>query len=195
VTARPIRRHVWQSSSHAALAFVTAVAVSWCLVQGLAYGADDFPPPPPALDEQPPTLQSEQDPPTAPAVEPQNAPAALPCTDCGHIRSIRQLRTDRVISQPDLYITSPQYLSTRPAEPPRIGPAFSLSWSEGQRARPHVGPVEGPNLTQRITQISYEIVVEFDDGQFARIEQELLGDLRVGDKVRMVNRRPARVYE
>lgn len=36
---------------------------------------------------------------------------------------------------------------------------------------------------------SYEVLVRFDDGRYALYEQEDVSDLRVGDKVRVIDNR------
>src|ERR1041385_5547309 len=54
------------------------------------------------------------------------------CSDCGVVRAIRELRTEREVQRPDVYTSSPQYRDTLPAELPRIGPAISLTWGAGE---------------------------------------------------------------
>jgi len=115
------------------------------------------------------------------------------CNACGVVRSIREIRTERRMSRPDIYVTSPQYLDTRPNEPPRIGPVISFSWGRDDKTQTRVGAVGSPQMQQRFTEITYEVIVRFDDGRFGSIEQEDASDLRVGDRVRVVDKRVERL--
>jgi hypothetical protein len=115
------------------------------------------------------------------------------CMDCGVLRSIREIRTERQLKRPDIYVTSPQYLGTR-EEPPRIGPVISFSW--GNRAddtKTQIGAVGSPQMQQHFIDISYELTVKFDDGRYALIEQDDVGSLGIGDRVRVVDKRVVRM--
>jgi len=117
------------------------------------------------------------------------------CADCGVVRAIREVRTEREAQHPDVYVSSPQYRDTMPAELPRIGPAISLSWGKGERPRTQIGAFNTPEMRHRYIDITYEISVRFDDGRFGNIEQDVSDDLRVGDRVILVNRRLEKVGE
>jgi len=134
----------------------------------------------------PPAPPQEQ---VRPATRPRQA-----CTDCGTVRSIREIRTERLNARPDIYVTSPQYLDTRPYDPPVIGPALSLTWRKGEQPQPRIGAIGSPNDPVRFIDITYEVLVHFEDARFALIEQDDASNLRVGDRVRVINRRvePAR---
>ena len=116
------------------------------------------------------------------------------CNHCGVLRSMREIRTERQIQRPDVYVTSPQYLSTRAAEPPRIGPVISFSWGgRGDATKAQIGAMGSPQMQQRMIDISYELTVLLDDGRYALIEQNDVGDLRIGDRVRMQDKRVVRI--
>jgi hypothetical protein len=116
------------------------------------------------------------------------------CNDCGVLRSVREIRTERQIQRPDVYVTSSQYLSTRAAEPPRIGPVISFSWGgRGDATKTQIGAMGSPQMQQRMIDISYELTVRLDDGRYALIEQNDVGDLRIGDRVRVQDKRVARI--
>jgi len=115
--------------------------------------------------------------------------AVRTCRDCGVVRSIREVRTERTAPTQNVYASSPQYLESRPFAPPVVGPAFSLTWGAGQQPQTSVGAVGSPQMQQRLTEISYEIIVRFDDGRFGLFEQDDPADLRIGDKVVVVNKR------
>ena len=121
--------------------------------------------------------------------------SARTCRDCGIVRSIREVRTERSVSRPDVYTTSPQYLDTRPNEPPRIGPAFSLTWGPGHETQTQIGAVGSPQMQQRYIELSYEIIVRFDDGRFGLIEQQDTDGLRVGDRVQVVDKQVQRIKQ
>jgi hypothetical protein len=111
------------------------------------------------------------------------------CADCGVVRAIREVRTEREAQHPDVYVGSPQYRDTMPAELPRIGPAISLTWGKGERPRTQIGAFTTPEMRHRYIDITYEISVRFDDGRFGNIEQDVSDDLRVGDRVILIKRR------
>ena len=55
--------------------------------------------------------------------------ATSTCRDCGVVRSIREIRTERKASRQDTYVSSQQYLQSRPFDQqPLVGPAISFSW-------------------------------------------------------------------
>lgn len=114
------------------------------------------------------------------------ATATATCRDCGVVRSIREIRTERKASR-DTYVSSPEYLQARPFDQqPLVGPVISFSWGGGTQTQPRVGAVGSPEMQQRFIEISYEITVRFDDGRYGIIEQADPADLRVGDRVRVV---------
>jgi hypothetical protein len=117
------------------------------------------------------------------------------CTDCGVVRNIRELRSEREAQRPDAYISSQQYRDTRPAEPPRIGPAISMTWGPGAPPRTQIGAVGTPGMQRRYIDLTYEVTVRFDDGRFGLIEQDNVGDLRVGDRVIVLNMRVEKLGE
>jgi hypothetical protein len=117
------------------------------------------------------------------------------CRDCGVLRSIREIRTERQISRPDVYVTSQQYLETRQNTPPSIGPVFTLSWGRNEQPQTHVGAVGSPEMQQRFLEIIYEVTVRFDDGRYGLIEQDDVGDLRIGDRIQVVNKRVVRLKQ
>ena len=121
--------------------------------------------------------------------KPQTSPTTT-CRDCGVVRSIREIRTERKASRQDTYVSSQQYLQSRPFDQqPLVGPAISFSWGGGSQTQTTVGAVGSPEMQQRFIEINYEITVRFDDGRYGLIEQADPGDLRVGDRVRLLKGR------
>ena len=114
-------------------------------------------------------------------------PVTGTCRDCGVVRSIREIRTERKAPRQDTYVSSPQYLEARPFDQqPLVGPAISFSWGKNTETQARVGAVGSQEMQQRFIEISYEITVRFDDGRYGLIEQQDPGDLRPGDRVRVV---------
>ena len=121
--------------------------------------------------------------------KPPTTPSAT-CRDCGAVRSIREIRTERKAPRQDTYVSSQQYLQSRPFDQqPLVGPAISFSWGGGSQTQTTVGAVGSPEMQQRFIEITYEMTVRFDDGRYGLIEQADPGDLRVGDRVRLVKGR------
>lgn len=126
----------------------------------------------------------------------QPAPQAarpVTCRDCGVLRSVREVRTERKGRAPDVYVTSPQYQDARPFDKPLIGPAISFSWGAGSSTQPKIGAVGSPEMQQRLIDVSYEITIRFDDGRFGLFDQDNADGLRPGDRVRVVKGRVERI--
>jgi hypothetical protein len=124
----------------------------------------------------------------APAVQP-TPPTSITgtCRDCGVVRSIREIRTERNASRQDTYVSSPEYLQARPFDQqPLVGPVITFSWGGKNQTQARVGAVGSPEMQQRFIDISYEITVRFDDGRYGLIEQQDPNDLRPGDRVKVV---------
>jgi hypothetical protein len=128
------------------------------------------------------------------AVQPKPPPAVTgTCRDCGVVRSIREIRTERKGSQSDTYVASSQYLQSRSFDQqPLIGPAISFSWGANNPTQPRIGAVGSPEMQQRFIELSYEVIVRFDDGRFGLIEQDSADDLRPGDRVKVAKGRVER---
>jgi hypothetical protein len=117
------------------------------------------------------------------------------CLDCGVVRAIREIRTEREAPRPDVYVSSPQYRDTMPAELPRIGPAISMTWGAGERTRTQIGAFGTPEMKHRYIDVTYEVSVRFDDGRFGLIEQDEVGDLREGDRVIVLKRKVEKITQ
>lgn len=144
------------------------------LVAGSVAAADDTPPP--MTDE-------------APAIAAGRA-APVRCDDCGIIQSIRTIEHQRADRRriPN-YMASEQYLDTRRYSEPTVGPIVGMTFGPGQETRSFVGAAGANTMRQSLLEISYEITVRFDDGRHALIEQDDARGMRIGDRVRMVDKR------
>ena len=142
--------------------------------------ADPVPPPPPMPDH---------DTQTTPQTSPSQSNVKGACVNCAVIRSIRQVERERATPrQMPSYISSPEYRnSIGYGGPPLVGPVVGFSFGPGLSNQPVVGAAGSPAMRQRQLQISYEVVVRFDDGRFGLLELEDVSDFRVGDHVRLVD--------
>ena len=127
--------------------------------------------------------------------KPDNSALTGTCRDCGVVRSIREIRTERQSSRPDTYVTSQQYLATRQNTPPSVGPVFTLTWGRNEQPQTHIGAMGSPEMQQRFLEITYEVTVRFDDGRYGLIEQDDVGDLRIGDRIQVINKRVERLKQ
>jgi hypothetical protein len=109
------------------------------------------------------------------------------CENCAVIRSIREIERTRPAPTLQGYIASPQYRDTRTYSEPRVGPVVGFTFGP-QRGGVFFGAAGSPEM-QALKQNSYEVVVRFDDGRYALYEQDDVSDLRVGDKVRVIDNR------
>ena len=110
------------------------------------------------------------------------------CTDCAVIRTIRPLERERATRREmPSYMTSPQYLDTRRYSEPYVGPVLGITFGPGQETKTFVGAAGSPAMRQRILQISYEVLLRYDDGRSGLIEIEDASSFRVGDRVKVVN--------
>lgn len=112
------------------------------------------------------------------------------CPDCGTVRSIREV--DRELPQPRASADPPGYVS--PGDfPGSLGGNLSAGWVATARYRPgdgvsrgYVGAVGSPELQERFTERSYEIVVKLDNGRFQLVREDQPPVWQVGDRVKIV---------
>jgi hypothetical protein len=119
----------------------------------------------------------------------QSANVTGTCVNCAVIRSIRTVERERATPrQVPSYINSTQYESTVAAGgPPLVGPVVGFTFGPGSNNQTFVGAAGSPAMRQRLMQISYEVILRFDDGRFGLLELDDAGDFRANDRVRVVN--------
>jgi len=96
------------------------------------------------------------------------------CRECGVITSIRELQTERAAA------------STVTERMPPVGPVFGFTFGGDAPVKPFVGAVGNQEMRNRLTEISYEIIVRYNDGRFGVVDTRYGADLRVGDRVKVV---------
>ncbi len=163
-----------------ALRLVAGAAALALAGAGAAHAAANVPPPPPADDSTPPRA--------APAPAPKSKAPTGPCVNCAVIRNIRMLETERATRRDmPTYMTSPEYSNTRQYSPAYVGPVLGITFGPGQETKTYVGAAGSQAMRQRILQISYEVLLRYDDGRSGLVEVEDASNFRVGDRVKVVD--------
>jgi len=111
------------------------------------------------------------------------------CVNCAVIRSIRTVERERTTPRRiPTYVNSAQYQNTINAGgPPLVGPVVGFTFGPGSSTQGFVGAAGSPAMRERLMQISYEVILRFDDGRFGLLELDDVGDFRANDHVRVVN--------
>ena len=110
-------------------------------------------------------LSAQQDPPQA-ASNPS-------CHECGVITSVREIQQERADA------------ATVTGRLPPVGPVFNFSFGGDTPSKGNVGAVGNQEMRDRLTEISYEVIVRYNDGRYGVVETRYGADLRVGDRVRV----------
>ena len=106
-----------------------------------------------------------------------------PCARCGTIQSIRQVQVTRPVNVPRVFQNNPMD-QQGPASPVIVGAVVALPFG-GSGEKPFVGGVGTPEMRQRFSEMTYEIVIKLDDGGYARIDRFDGASFQVGDRVRV----------
>ncbi len=111
-------------------------------------------------------LGAQQSPTAADGKEPS-------CRECGVITSIRELQQERASARTDTQRLPP------------VGPVFGFTFGNNAPAKGFVGAVGNQEMRDRLTEISYEVIVRYNDGRSGVLETRYGADLRVGDRVKV----------
>lgn len=119
------------------------------------------------------------------------SPSHAACQTCGVIRSIREIRSERPIPRAGTAVDPRASLAyqTGPGAPLLVGPVIGGTWSASGQTSSFVGARGSDRMVEALQQSSYEIVVRMNDGSFTRVEEGDASDLRVGDRVKIVEGR------
>lgn len=109
--------------------------------------------------------------------------AAEPCSNCGVIRSIREIQSQRPTAVPQAF-QNPQ-VSNGPDSTVRVGAVVALPLGDSGSEQSFVGGVGTPEMRARFSESSYEITVLLDNGAYALAQRRDGSRFRVGDRVRM----------
>jgi len=106
----------------------------------------------------------------------QDAPASDgKCRECGVITSIRERQQERADAR-----TITQGL-------PPVGPVFGFTFGGDAPVKGFVGAVGNKEMRDRLNEISYEVTVRYNDGRYGVLETRDGADLRVGDRVKVID--------
>jgi outer membrane lipoprotein SlyB len=106
------------------------------------------------------------------------------CEQCGTIRSIREIQSTRPVAVPKVFQNDPIY-QEGPASPVLVGAVVALPLGKGTD-KPYVGGVGTPEMRQRFSETTYEIVIRLDDGGFTTVQRADGASFRVGERVRVM---------
>jgi hypothetical protein len=104
------------------------------------------------------------------------------CEYCGVIRSIREMQTRRPVEVPRVFHNEPGDRGMGGAI--YTGAVVYLPLGKGTD-KPFVGGVGTPEMRERFSQSSYEVVVGLDAGGFVSVQRDDGASFRVGDRVRV----------
>jgi outer membrane lipoprotein SlyB len=105
-----------------------------------------------------------------------------PCGRCGSIRSIREAKVQRPVTVPKVFQNDP--VDHGPGSTVIVGAVVALPLGAGAE-KPFVGGVGTPEMRERFTETTYEVVVQLDDGGYTRVQRADGASFRVGDRVRV----------
>jgi outer membrane lipoprotein SlyB len=98
------------------------------------------------------------------------------------IRSIRETKVQRPVTVPRVFQNDP--IDHGPGSTVIVGAVVALPLG-GSTEKPFVGGVGTPEMRERFTETTYEIVVRLDDGGFTLVQRTDGANYRVGDRVRV----------
>jgi outer membrane lipoprotein SlyB len=104
------------------------------------------------------------------------------CDQCGTIRSIQESQVQRPVNVPKVFQNEPRDQGM--ASPVIVGAVVALPLGEG-KDKPFVGGVGTPEMRERFTETSYQIVVQLDNGGYTSVQRADGASFRVGDRVRV----------
>jgi outer membrane lipoprotein SlyB len=105
------------------------------------------------------------------------------CNDCGVIRAIREIQSQRSATVPQVF-QNPQ-INNGPDSTVRVGAVVALPLGDSGSDQAFVGGVGTPEMRARLSESSYEITVLLDNGAYAVAQRRDGARFRVGDRVRM----------
>jgi hypothetical protein len=101
------------------------------------------------------------------------APRDPSCRQCGVVTSVREVQQERAAA------------STVTQRLPPVGPVFGFTFGGDAPVKGFVGAVGNQEMRDRLTEISYEVGVRYNDGRNAFVDTRYGADLRVGDPVKV----------
>ena len=105
-----------------------------------------------------------------------------PCERCGVIRSIREVQSQRPVTVPKVFQNEPidQGLGSTVI----VGALVALPLGAGSE-KPFVGGVGTPEMRERFSETTYEVVIRHDNGGYTMVQRADGASFRIGDRVRV----------
>lgn len=119
------------------------------------------------------------------------SPEHAACETCGVIRSIREIRSERPVPRAGT-ATDPRAslaYQTGPGAPLLVGPVVGTTWTSSGQTDTFIGARGSDRMVEALQQTSFEVIVRLSDGSFTRIMEADASDLRVGDRVKIIDGR------
>lgn len=105
-----------------------------------------------------------------------------PCDRCGAIRLIRQVQVSRPVPVPRAFQTDP--IDQGIGSTVLVGTVIALPLGGGTD-KPFVGGVGTPEMHERFSETTYEVVIRLDNGSYTTMQRPDGASFRVGDRVRV----------
>ena len=103
------------------------------------------------------------------------------CRQCGTIFEIKSITTERELAR------------TLEGRAPPAGPFINIPLTGKSGARAEIGVTGSRQMRKELQQTKYEVVVRYDDDRFTLIMVRDISNLRVGDRVRVIQNRIERI--
>lgn len=104
-----------------------------------------------------------------------------PCERCGTIRSIREVRSQHG-TVPKVFQNEP--MDQGPSSPVIVGAVVAIPLGKSGE-KPFVGGVGTPEMRERFSETTYDVVVQLDSGGYSTVQRADGASFRVGDRVRV----------
>ncbi len=119
----------------------------------------------------------------ATAVTAQDAGVAPdePCRQCGTVFEIKSITTERELAR------------TLEERAPPAGPFLNIPLTRKPDAHAEIGVTGSSQMRKELQQTKYEVIVRYDDNRFTLIMVRDVSNLRVGDRVRVIQNRIERI--
>ncbi len=118
------------------------------------------------------------------------AQPAAGCPECGTVRSVREV--DRELRPPSV-TGAPEGYAGPGDFPGGLGDSNPVGWVAVARysgssgaSKGYVGAVGSPEMRERLTEKSYEIVVKLDNGRYQLVQENQPPQWQAGDRVKIV---------
>lgn len=105
------------------------------------------------------------------------------CEGCGVIRAIREVQSQRPIPVPQQVRSDRTGVDRTLGSEVPIGAVIALPLGDGGRT--YVGGVGTPEMRERFSETSYDIVVQLDNGGYQSVQRADGARYQVGDRVRL----------